>query len=72
LAKRDELKPLLKRAAALTVNDLRFFLQLSMARALVRLSIHRRRVREESLKREADKRRQLMALRRLAKRLSVK
>jgi hypothetical protein len=67
LAKRGELKPLLKRACVLTVKDLRFFLQLSMARALARLSIHRRRAREESLKHEADKRRRLMALRRLTK-----
>jgi hypothetical protein len=72
LAKCGELKPLLKRACVLTVKDLHFFLQLSMALLLVRLSIHRRRVGEESLKREADKRRRLMALRRMAKRPSVK
>jgi hypothetical protein len=67
LAKRGELKPLLKRACVFTVKDLHFFLQLVMARSLVRLSLHRRRVREESLKYEADKRRRLMAQRRMAK-----
>jgi hypothetical protein len=71
LAKRGELKPVLKRACVLTVKDLRFFLQLSMALAFVWLSIHRRRVREESLKHEADRRKQLIALRRMAKRPSI-
>jgi hypothetical protein len=67
LAKRGELRPLLNRALVLTVKDLHFFLQLTIARLLVQLSIHRRRAREESLKCEADKRRQLIALRRLVK-----
>jgi hypothetical protein len=72
LANRGELRPLLHRTLVLTVKDLQFFLQLVMARSLVRLSLHRRRVREESLKREVDKQRRLVALRRLAKRPSVK
>jgi hypothetical protein len=67
LAKRGELKPSLNRALVLTVKDLHFFLQLTFARLLVWLSIHRRRVHEESLKQKGDKRRQLMALRRLGK-----
>jgi len=67
LAKRGELRPLFNRALVLTVKDLHFFLQLTIARSLVRLSLHRSRAREESLKREDDKRRQLIALRRLVK-----
>ena len=72
LANHGELRPLLNRTLVLTVKDLHFFLQLVMARSLVRLSLQRRRVREESLKREVEKRRRLVALRRLAKRPSVK
>src|SRR5215510_7632621 len=67
LAKRGELRPLLKRALVLTNKDLNFFLQLVLARLLVRLSERRRRARQESLEHEADYRKQLMALRRLAK-----
>jgi hypothetical protein len=72
LAKRGELKPLLKRACLLTAKDLSFLLQLTIAQLLVRLSVHRRRAREESLKHAVDKRRQLVARRRLVKRPSVK
>lgn len=72
LAKRGELRPLLKRALVLTIKDLNFFLQLVLAQLLVRLSVQRCRARQESLKHEADKRKQLMALRRLAKRTPVK
>lgn len=72
LARRGQLKPLLKHACVLTVNDLRFFSQIAFAQLLVRLSIHKNRVREESLERELEKRRRLLALRRLAKRPSVK
>jgi hypothetical protein len=71
LAKRGELKFLLMQTLVATVKDLRFLLQLTLARLLVRLEIRRRNAREESLKREAGKRRQLMALRRLAKRWPV-
>jgi hypothetical protein len=72
LAKRGELRPLLKRAGVLTVKDLSFLLQLTIARLLFRLSVHRRQAGEESLKRETDKPRQLVALRRLVKRPPVK
>jgi hypothetical protein len=54
LAIRGELNPSLNRALVLTVKDLHFFLQLTFARLLVQLLIHRRRTHEESLKREAD------------------
>jgi hypothetical protein len=72
LAKRGELKPLFKRTLVLSVRDFHFFMQLTLARLLVRFAVHRRRVREESLKREADKRKQLIALRRLVKRPPLK
>ncbi|MBO0722422.1 MAG: hypothetical protein J2P41_16465 [Blastocatellia bacterium] len=72
LAERDELNPLLKRAWLLTVEDLRFFLQLTFARLLVRLSLHRRHAREENLKRELEKRKRSIELRRMVKRPSVK
>jgi hypothetical protein len=72
LANHGELRPLLNQTLALTVKDLHFFLQLVMARSFVRLSLHKRRAREEFLKREVDKQRRLLALRRLAKRPSVK
>jgi hypothetical protein len=51
LGKRGELNSLLIRALVLTVKDIQFFLQFTLAQLLVRLSIHRRRAREESIRR---------------------
>jgi hypothetical protein len=67
LGKRGELNPLLIRALVLTVKDIQFFLQFTLAQLLVRLSIHRRRAREESIRRMTDKRLQLIGLRQLVK-----
>jgi hypothetical protein len=71
LARRGELNSVLKRVLVLTVKDLHFFFHLTLARLLIRLELHKRRTREESLEREADKRRQLLAIRRLPRKSPV-
>ncbi len=67
MARRGELKAVLKRGVVMTVNDAIFLLQLTLSRFLVRVETHKRRRREEMVKRETFRRQGLLALRRLAK-----
>lgn len=72
LARRGELKPLLKAACVLSVKDLQLLLHLTLAKLLVRVAVHNRRKIEESLEFEANRQKQLMDVHRLAKKPPVK